>query len=156
MSKPRNDESWADIRKAAHVRDQHQCVNCLMRIDDGATLDPDHTVPRGVGGSNRLSNISTLCRRCHLAKHGEGVAPTVQIASSGDMTDREFMWYRHLLQAMIPQLAQRFDVSIEPKFGLIEDEYWFLPIGDLQRLDQQLHRSDEEDSYTSFSLEQYM
>ena len=45
----------------------HTCVNC------GTTenIEYHHIVPLCVGGTNRLTNISPVCIRCHKAIHGE-------------------------------------------------------------------------------------
>lgn len=147
-------KKWADLKHAAFVRDQHRCQNCLRKFDD-IPIDPDHVVPRGAGGSNRLSNIRTLCRHCHNAKHGEGVAPTVEIASSGEMTDEEFIWFKQFLTQMVPAMAQSYDVRLKPLFGLDDTDRWYLPLGDLRLLDQQL-LNGECAEYASFQPEQYM
>lgn len=145
---------WSNLRNAVFVRDQHRCTCCLGRVQEVQTHDPDHNVPRGVGGSDRLSNISTLCRRCHNAKHGDGIAPTVQLKSSGRMTEVEFQWFRHLMNEIIPVLAREFRVLLQPKFGLMDDSVWYLPLGDLRRLDEQLLKAEVE--YQSLRADQYM
>lgn len=156
MSKRQNDKNWTDLRKAVYVRDQHQCRNCLGTVDTSVTLDPDHNVPRGVGGSDRLSNIGTLCRRCHDAKHGNGIAPTLQIVSSGEMTDTEFIWFKHLLKEMLPAMSKSFDVMMKPKFGIADQDMWHLPLGDIRRLDEQLSDASVIEEYSSLRLEEYM
>ncbi len=72
------------------------------------------------------------------------------------MTGLEFMWFRKLLREMIPAMARAFDVRLEPKFGLDDQDRWYLPVGDLRRLDRQLLEADEDDQYSSFRPEQYM
>jgi hypothetical protein len=101
-------------------------------------LDADHGVPRGVGGADRISNLNTLCRRCHKAKHGEAIAPTVQLQSAGRMTDREFDWFKHFIDEMIPAMSQAAGGRITPKFNLDSNNIWYLPIGDVIYLDEQL------------------
>lgn len=154
MSKSYLDAHWADLRQAVFTRDQHQCGNCLGTIDDDLTLDPDHNVPRGAGGSDRLTNLNTLCRQCHDAKHGNGIAPTVELKSTGQMSSVEFDWFRHFLQEMVPAQARVFNVRLIPKFGLADNDAWYLPLGDLRRLDQQLLEAD--DQYSSLQAHQYM
>ncbi|QKG94096.1 HNH endonuclease [Halorubrum salinarum] len=154
MSKSLERKSWTEQRNAVFARDQQRCTCCLGRTGDVQTLDPDHNVPRGAGGSDRLSNLSTLCRRCHEAKHGDGIAPTVRLESTGEMTDVEFWWFKHLLKEMIPALAEDFNVRLQPKFGLEDDKVWYLPLGDIRLLDKQLLESDVE--YQSLQAEQYM
>lgn len=153
MSKPAHHTTWHDLKKALFTRDQHRCVNCYSTTDT-VTLDADHGVPRGVGGSERLSNLNTLCRRCHKAKHGDGIAPTVQLESTGEMTDREFLWFKHLLKEMMPAMARELNVRLAPKFGLNNEKVWYIPLGDLRLLDKQLTEADSQ--YTSTRPEQYM
>jgi hypothetical protein len=154
MSTPQNSKKWTDLREAVLVRDLEQCTCCLGPIEEKQTFDVDHNVPRGVGGSDRMSNLSTLCRECHEAKHGDGIAPTVRLQSTGGMTDTEFVWFKQLLNEMIPVMADTFGVRLQPKFGLQEDKIWYLPLGDLRRLDKQLYGTDAE--YCSLRTEQYM
>lgn len=51
-------------RQAALNRDRHRCVTC------GATRDlqVDHIVPVSQGGTEDLTNLRTLCGRCHRSK----------------------------------------------------------------------------------------
>lgn len=155
MSK-RYDTSWGTLRQAVLVRDQHQCKNCLGTREGELTLDTDHIVPRGAGGSDRLSNLNTLCRRCHKAKHGDGIAPTVQLESTGEMTTVEFHWFKHIMQEMLPALAREFDIRLVPKFGLADDTAWHLPLGDVRRLDKQILEASEREQYSSLQTHQYM
>jgi hypothetical protein len=154
MSKIQNTKSWTALREAVIVRDFEQCTCCLGAINETDILDVDHTVPRGAGGSDRMSNLSTLCRKCHDAKHGNGIAPTVRLQSSGDMSDVEFTWFKHLLNQVLPTLADQFSVRLQPKFGLADDSSWYLPLGDLRRLDRQLFEANTE--YRSLRAGQYM
>lgn len=153
MSKPSHQANWNELKRAVFVRDQHRCVNCLRATDD-APLDADHSVPRGVGGSDRISNLNTLCRRCDQAKHGDSIAPSIQLESTGKMTDVEFFWFKHMLNEMIPAMAREIDVRLIPKFGLDDDTVWYLPLGDIRLLDRQLTRADQQ--YSSLRLEEYM
>lgn len=80
------------IREAVHERDRGQCQNCSVSGPD-VTLDCHHVVPRGQGGSDRLSNLVLLCRQCHDAAHGKATAPTVQFSSTGDMDTASFQTF---------------------------------------------------------------
>lgn len=153
MSTERNHINWPDIRKAVFDRDRNRCSNCLQTVDNGSTLDPDHNVPRGAGGSHRLSNLTSLCRRCHDAKHGDGVAPTIQWTSTGGMTPTEFCLYKHFSKEMIPAMARQVNIYTDACFALGDDEAWHLPLGDVRRLDQQLTEYDQE--YTSLQAHEY-
>jgi 5-methylcytosine-specific restriction protein A len=52
-------------RELALRRDAYNCTEC------GATdhLECHHQRPLYLGGDHRLSNLQTLCRPCHKAKH---------------------------------------------------------------------------------------
>lgn len=80
----------------------------------------------------------------------------MEIASSGEMSDEEFMWFKQLLTQIIPALAQSHDVRLKPLFGLANTDRWYLPLGDLRLLDQQLLNDGNIEEYASFQLEQYM
>lgn len=56
---------WNKLRDACLHRDGNACVVC------GATegLAAHHLVPVAEGGPNVLSNLQTLCSRCHAAAH---------------------------------------------------------------------------------------
>lgn len=53
-----------EIQRAVWARDRHRCRNC------GAPppLQIDHILPVSRGGSNDLSNLQLLCRRCNQRK----------------------------------------------------------------------------------------
>jgi 5-methylcytosine-specific restriction endonuclease McrA len=42
---------------------------CLRCGDKDAPLTPDHVIPLTLGGSNWISNIQPLCRRCNSRKN---------------------------------------------------------------------------------------
>jgi hypothetical protein len=117
-------------------------------------LDADHGVPRGAGGSDQFSNLLSLCRRCHEAKHGDAIAPTVQLESTGQMTNVEFVWFKQFLKEILPALARSHGVQLRPKFNLDDREGWYLPLGDVRRLGRQL--AGEDDHYDSLQLSQFM
>jgi hypothetical protein len=141
-------------KEAIHERDHQQCTNCLTSRNAADTFDVDHHVPRGVGGSELYRNKGTLCRRCHDAKHGNGIAPTVQFQSTGQMTDEEFILFRQFLKKMLPALAHEYGVTIQPKFNLDGNEAWHCPLGDIRRLDRQLNETV--DPYRSLQASEWM
>ena len=53
-----------DIREAVLARDGYRFVRC------GSTqyLEVDHIFPYSLGGTNELSNLQTLCRKCNAEK----------------------------------------------------------------------------------------
>ena len=155
MSKREPSQDWRNVKQAVFARDRDRCLNCRGSAGAVIKLDPDHAVPRGAGGADRMSNLNTLCRRCHKAKHGEGIAPSVQLQSTGEMTDREFGWFKHFVDEMIPAMSQAAGGRITPKFNLDGEDVWYLPIGDVVHLDKQL-TDDSSIEYISASLEEYM
>lgn len=95
------------------------------------TLDVHHIVPRGVGGSNRFSNLVLLCRQCHDAVHEGRKAPRVTWCSDGKMGSVEFSVYRQYCQSL--QIA-RYDDT---------EKCWYVPLADMQRLIETLDGEEE-------------
>lgn len=58
---------WFEIRGEVLERDDEECQNCGER----SNLVIHHIVPIENGGTNRLSNLVTLCRKCHRKSHGQ-------------------------------------------------------------------------------------
>lgn len=159
-----NDHTAADdaensiyqTKLAVHERDRYACTACGSTFDDPEQLDLDHIVPRGSGGSNRISNLHSLCRPCHRAKHEEDViAPTIRFMSTGDMGEVEFAWFKHFVKEQIPALTR---VVVEPEadtlFNLKNDDAWHIPIGDIRRIDQ--HLSNMDSQYPSLRAHKFM
>lgn len=155
MSKRASTHDWRNVTQSVFARDRDRCLNCRASEQTVTTLDADHGVPRGAGGADRVSNLNTLCRRCHKAKHEEGViAPSVQLESSGNMTDREFGWFKHFVDEMIPAMSQAAGGRVVPKYSLDDAKVWYLPIGDVIHLDGQL--TDASVEYMSADPAEYM
>ena len=55
----------ATLREAVFVRDKYTCQCCGRTIADGAILHVHHIIYRSRGGTNRMSNLATVCDRCH-------------------------------------------------------------------------------------------
>lgn len=50
-------------------RDHYTCQRCGRRGSDaGVELEVDHKVPRARGGTNDMTNLWTLCKRCNRHK----------------------------------------------------------------------------------------
>src|SRR5829696_6197893 len=56
-----NRSAWQKLRRAARLRDGNRCVRC------GTT--EQLSVHHAVAGSNLLSDLVTLCSRCHRREH---------------------------------------------------------------------------------------
>jgi hypothetical protein len=57
---------WEELSKAVRERDGYRCSYC--RSSD-LVLHTHHVIPLSRGGSNAMSNLMTLCEKCHRAKH---------------------------------------------------------------------------------------
>lgn len=61
-------DDWERLRTAVRKRDNNECQSCPN--NEGRTLNVHHIVPLGCGGTNTISNLITLCSRCHGRVHG--------------------------------------------------------------------------------------
>jgi 5-methylcytosine-specific restriction protein A len=59
-------EVWAKTRKKVFARDGGKCTHCQIELTI-ETCHIDH-VQSGKHGTNELSNLRTLCRRCHVLR----------------------------------------------------------------------------------------
>ena len=63
----------ATLREAVFTRDGYKCQCCNRGIKEGAILHVHHIQYRSQGGTNRMSNLITLCEKCHTpANHKPG------------------------------------------------------------------------------------
>lgn len=148
------------VKLVVHKRDQCRCLNCREVFEENPDkLDADHNVSSGQGGSNAISNRSSLCRRCHKAKHEERPhAPTIRFVSTQDMPNKDFRWFEHLWKEQFPALTNAIlDYRIEPIFDISDATYraWHIPLGDLRRLDEKLAGLDDVE-YAPMSIHHYM
>lgn len=69
---------WDSRRREVYSRDGFTCQNCGAKGGPrgSAELQAHHIVPISDGGSHQKSNLTTLCRQCHDAIHGNSQAPT--------------------------------------------------------------------------------
>lgn len=56
-----------EVRKYVYERDNYQCKSC-GKTNHETDLNIDHIIPLSKGGTNDLSNLQTLCRKCNLQK----------------------------------------------------------------------------------------
>jgi hypothetical protein len=66
-------DSYAIIRPgiwwAVLARDHWTCCSCGRSTrEDGVLLEVDHILPRSRGGTDELSNLQTLCKKCNIGK----------------------------------------------------------------------------------------
>jgi 5-methylcytosine-specific restriction protein A len=134
---------FSEVRKVVLNRDRHRCTNCKKPESQAETLDVDHKVPRGSGGSDLVSNLHTLCRKCHDAKENDTAATSVEWMSTGRMDSYEFSWFRQVMNELLPALARQLGARLSPKFKLEQSEVWEISVGDLSMLDQMLAKEDD-------------
>jgi hypothetical protein len=60
---------WDQRREAVKARDEYQCLRCGRYIGAVDTVQIHHLTPLEQGGSNELSNLATLCGKCHALIH---------------------------------------------------------------------------------------
>lgn len=70
--------NWSSIRRKVLHRDSYTCGNCNRtgKKFDSVELHVHHIVPKSKGGTNSLSNLRSLCSKCHKSIHGNSQAPT--------------------------------------------------------------------------------
>jgi len=59
-------EVWQETRRIVWERDRHKCVHC----GESVKLEECHIdhIKSGKLAGNELSNLRTLCRRCHVLR----------------------------------------------------------------------------------------
>lgn len=80
-----------------------------------------------------MSNQVLLCRRCHDATHGEGMAPTVQSMSTGMMEPKTFELYRQFWADILPIIGDMCNVPVEPIY-VEKDQCWHVAEADMRLL----------------------
>ncbi|WP_135855197.1 HNH endonuclease [Halorussus salinus] len=63
---------WEKKRKEVLNRDDFICQECKRTGGPAGEvqLHVDHVTPKSAGGTDETSNLRTLCKECHLEKHG--------------------------------------------------------------------------------------
>ena len=57
------------LREAVFTRDGYTCQCCGKSIKDGVILRVHHIIYRSNGGTNRMSNLITVCTKCHTSEN---------------------------------------------------------------------------------------
>ena len=66
-SPDRYGDDWFQIRLLIYKRDNYQCQDCKITMNEyGKALDIHHKIPFLISFDNSLSNLITLCRKCHM------------------------------------------------------------------------------------------
>lgn len=161
---------WDSRRRELYQRDEYTCQNCGARggRHGDAELHAHHIVPISKGGTNKPSNLKTVCKECHDAIHGNRMAPSaddVTLADDSSTTDLEYPIdpakypysitpFIECANAVVEVFEQLEDVS--SSFGDLfqyGEMYAFVEDGDSSaRLDQQY---DDAKRQTIEALEAY-
>lgn len=65
---------WRTVRRAVLERDNYRCRRCGSAAGaDG--LQVHHIIPRNMGGTDSIPNLSSLCVPCHLVIHKRNKNP---------------------------------------------------------------------------------
>lgn len=78
QSEDRYPPDWEARKKAVQKRDDWTCQDCSVKSgpyadSDGKQLHVHHVKHLSDGGSNRLSNLTTLCVDCHNDRHDHDI-----------------------------------------------------------------------------------
>ncbi len=98
---------WDARRSAVQKRDDWTCQDCGVKSgphagDDGVVLDVHHQTPLSEGGSNRFSNLITLCVDCHNNRHEHDItAGRDDIAHKPGLNDRLIGLFRWVLGGVL-------------------------------------------------------
>lgn len=76
---------WDYLRRKVYRRDNYRCQNCGAKggPKGDEELHAHHIVPKNNGGSDEVSNLTTVCKQCHNAIHGDSMAPTAESNTEG-------------------------------------------------------------------------
>ncbi|OYR38693.1 HNH endonuclease [Halorubrum sp. Hd13] len=86
--------------KRVREEDNYTCQNCQRSsYTDNVELHVHHIVPLKDGGSNKKSNLTTLCKECHNAIHTGADAPTSHSKSSDESEFVKYFAYASVLVA---------------------------------------------------------
>lgn len=81
-------DQWIVIRKERLRKDKYRCYRC-DKIFKNSELDAHHLLPRDQGGSNDMSNLVTLCKKCHDFVEINGLLNRIDIVASFDYEEKE-------------------------------------------------------------------
>lgn len=93
---------WS-ARCAAVIQRDRVCINCGSK----KSLHVHHVLPLSKGGSNKLSNLSLLCERCHRKEHGNRNFPVANSSVSLSMADRVQLLNKAILNGVDVEFLYR-------------------------------------------------
>lgn len=68
---------WDALKRSVKARDGNKCVKCGITSEQvksvpGLYLEVDHIIRLADGGTNRMTNLQTLCSVCHRNRLNHG------------------------------------------------------------------------------------
>lgn len=105
---------WHSRRREVYERDDYQCQNCGQKggTYGDAKLHAHHIVPKSKGGTHHPENLSTLCKECHGAVHGDSMAPTHRDSvAQGDQG--EVSQFAEILGSIFNHTDDSFNIGID-------------------------------------------
>lgn len=119
---------WFEIRERVLDRDGRTCRNC----GSTANLVVHHVVPIEASGTNRLTNLTTLCRECHRHAHNERIRDS---SSGGTGDSSRYLLTTDELRQVIQSATHPLDravITTLAKTGIGVGELCNLSLDDLQ------------------------
>jgi len=59
---------WNELRQEVFRRDNHLCTYCLAAGLQVQATHCDHIIPKSLGGTDTMDNLTSACRDCNLKK----------------------------------------------------------------------------------------
>lgn len=138
-SKRLRGHDWFELRKRILERDNHQCRNYGSK----SNLVVHHIVPIKSTGTNRLSNLATLCRKYHRQAHNEWVRDSGKQVTDSSRYLLTVDELRQVLQ-MATHPLERATITTLAKTGIGVGELCNLTVDDLQLPSAPLGRISDE------------
>lgn len=104
------------VRQYVLYRDKHQCINCKK---DNVPLQAHHIMPRSKGGTEKPSNMISLCEECHEKLHKGEIELSKR--SLKYWTNKEYKFASHvnsMKDYIVSELKKLFN-DIQVTFGNI-------------------------------------
>lgn len=108
----------ATLREAVFMRDHYKCQICKKGVKDGAILHVHHALYWKGRHSNRLSELLTVCSKCHTAGNHQknGKLYGLKTKKSGNFTGATFM--NTVKKKLFFELLEKYpDIEIMSTFG---------------------------------------
>lgn len=118
---------WEIRKKVVHRSNDYTCQDCGAEAGQGKQLHVHHIQHLSNGGSNRLSNLTTLCVECHNEQHIHDI--TEGLDDSGlSAGDRLWQFIRSVIAGamILPVHSAAIAVLVT---GSVGSPVWFAGVG---------------------------